>query len=300
MKNLLLSTLIFCSIGLYATGTEVTASDMKLVIGNEWYMKVTGSITIDDFTKTGTDVTWDLTSYETSSLNDTVRVKSPSAGTVSTVSVVSDNILETNYQVTGSDILMTAIKANNTDYAFNSAASSGFAHNSSSVWVSNTSIPSFMGNVPASISGSVIAEGTVTTSYGNFDAVLVEETFEVPSLYSETFYFWETKEYGRIAILKDGKLSMMVQNNFSIITSTEENITKNTLTVFPNPSTENFTVQSFGLENIEVFDAIGNLVLSETASGNSITVNSSTLNSGIYFVKARANGIISTSRIVVK
>ena len=95
MKNLLLSTLTICALAVNATGTEVTASDMKLIIGNEWYMKVTGSTTIDDFTKTGSGVTWDLTSYETSGTNDTVRVSAPTAGTTSTVSVVSNNITET-------------------------------------------------------------------------------------------------------------------------------------------------------------------------------------------------------------
>ncbi|MFL2581796.1 MAG: T9SS type A sorting domain-containing protein [Flavobacteriales bacterium] len=299
MKNLLLSTLTICALAVNATGTEVTAPDMKLTIGNEWYMKVTGGTSIDDFTKTGTGATWDFTSYETSGTNDTVRVSAPTAGTTSTVSVVSNNITETNYQVTGSDILMTSLSGPSDDYEFTSAASSGFAHNSSSTWNSSTSIPSGFGNIPATISGSVIAEGTITTSYGNFDAVLVEETFDIPTLYSETFYFWETAEYGRIAILKDGKLSLMVQNNFSIITSTEK-VTLNNLTIFPNPSTENFTVQADALENISVFDAIGNLVYNETVSNNSITVNTSGLNSGIYFVQSTANGETSTSRMIVK
>jgi len=299
MKNLLLSTFTICALAVNATGTELTASDMKLTIGNEWYMKVTGGTSIDDFTKTGSGATWNFTSYETSGSNDTVSVSAPTAGTNSTVSVMSKNITETNYQVTGSDVLMTSLSGPSDDYEFTAPASSGFPHNSSSTWNSVTSIPSTYGNIPASISGSVIAEGTVTTSYGNFDAVLVEETFEVPSMYSETFYFWETKEYGRIAILKDGKLSMMVQNNFNIITSAEK-ATLNHLNIFPNPSSEQFTVKADALENVTVFDAVGNLVYNETVSNNSITVTTSNLNSGIYFVQAIANGKTVTSRIVVK
>ena len=85
----------------------------------------------------------------------------------------------------------------------------------------------------------------------------------------------------------------------SIITSAEK-ATLNNLTVFPNPSTENFTVKADALENISVFDAIGNLVYNETVSNNSITVTTSNLNSGIYFVQAIANGKTITSRIVVK
>ncbi len=299
MKNLLLPALIIFTLTVKATGTEVTASDMKLIIGNEWYMKVTGGTTIDDFTKTGTGATWNFNSYETSGTNDTVRVNAPTAGATSTVSVVSNNITETNYQVTSSDILMTALKGPSDDYEFTSAASSGFAHNSSSTWNSQTSIPSSFGNIPASISGSVIAEGTVITSYGNFDAVLVEEKFDVPTLYSETFYFWETVKYGRIAILKDGKLSLMVQNNFSVVT-TSEKATVNTLNIFPNPSTENFTVKADALEKIVVFDAIGNLVYKEVSTNNSITINTSNLNSGIYFVQSTVNGKTSTSRIILK
>ena len=41
---------------------------------NEWYMKVTSGITISTFTSTGSGNTWDLTSYEASSTEDTIVI----------------------------------------------------------------------------------------------------------------------------------------------------------------------------------------------------------------------------------
>ena len=252
MKKLLLSIFTVASLAVSA-GTEVTATDLKLTTGNEWYMKVTGGKAIGDFTSTGTGVSWDFTSYEASSSNDTVKVQAPTL--TGDIKVSSNIISETHYNVTASDILMTAINANDNDYPFNSPASSGFPHNSTSTWNSGTTIPSAFGNIPATVSGSVLAEGTITTSFGTYNAVLVEETFDVPTLYTETFYYWETKEFGRMAVLRGSSFMLMTQNNFSPVSTAEATI--ESLNIFPNPATANFSVKADGLEKVEVYNTIG-------------------------------------------
>ena len=162
----------------------------------------------------------------------------------------------------------------------------------------------FPPNIPhtTNFSGSVIASGQVTTNYGTFDALLIEENLSVPGYtIDETYYYWETKEYGRIATLIEGELSVMKNNNFNPVTTVSKNtVNRNNLQIFPNPSNGNFTISSSDLDDVKVFDALGILVFNETVSNNSINVSTSNLTSGVYFVQVTENGNSSTSRIIVK
>ena len=126
----------------------------------------------------------------------------------------------------------------------------------------------------------------------------IKDEYEIPGN-TLTYYSWETKEFGRIATLVENKFSLMTQNNFNIVTATE-NISLSGLEIFPNPAKDNFTVKINALENVKVFDAIGNLVFNQTFKSNSININTTSFNRGIYFVQATADGNVSTSRIIVK
>jgi hypothetical protein len=77
MKKLLLSVLALTSLSTFATpGLEISSADLKWEIGNEWYMKVTSSVSIGDFISTGSGLTWDLTSYEGAVTEDTIVIGS--------------------------------------------------------------------------------------------------------------------------------------------------------------------------------------------------------------------------------
>lgn len=294
MKKILLSIFTAISISASAVGIEVTASDLQWTIGNKWYMKVTSGKTISDFTSTGTSATWDFTSYLSSSVHDTITVANPTIGGA-TLSISSNIINETNYTLDGADYLVSSFIYGNTTYAFDAGMSIGMAHSHGDTWNPSTTVGGF---VPASVDGEVIAEGSITTSYGTFNAILIEETIDISGT-NETFYYWETKEYGRIATLIGGSLSVMYQNNFNAITSAN-NVSANNSNIYPNPATDNFTVTLNGLQNVKVFDALGNLVINKAANNNASFVNVSNLNAGVYFVQATANGAIQTSRVVVK
>lgn len=65
---------------------------------------------------------------------------------------------------------------------------------------------------------------------------------------------------------------------------------KKDIYVFPIPATNEITVQSseFKVENVEVYDVLGEKILSQQATnGKQQTINVSELNAGIYFVKVR-------------
>lgn len=300
MKKLLLSIFTIASLAVSASGLEVTASDIKLTNGNEWYMNGEDGKDINSFTISGSNVSWDFTSYESSPIKDTIKAEPPTlTGNGATVKISSNYIPETHYQVTSSDILMTSIYVNNTSYPFNSGASSGFTHEENSEWTSSITIPSFIGNIPATVSGSVLASGTITTSFGTFDALLVKETFSVSGAYTEDFYYWETKEYGRMALLIGNHFMVMTQNNFNVVVAKQET-TVSSLNIFPNPTTDHLTVKANNLDNVKVYDAIGNLVANRNSNTGYIIIDTSVLKSGVYFVQSSVKSVISTSRVIVK
>ncbi len=305
MKKTLLSILTVLTLTITAS-INITSADVKWVVGNTWTMNVTSGVSIGNFTNTGTGVSWDLTTYAGSSTIDTVKILNKTAGANSTIKIQSDIIAGANYEPLTDDWGMETGEALGAEFMFLSGSHAlGFPHSEGDTWNSASTVSNFFPPFTphaTNFTGSVIATGEVVTGYGTFDALLIEENLSVPGYtLDETYYYWETKEYGRIATLIDGKLSVMKNNNFNPVTTVSTNTTnQNNLQIFPNPSNGNFTVSSNGLDNVKVFDAIGNLVFNKFVNNNSINVSTSNLNSGIYFVQVTANGNTSTSRMVVK
>lgn len=71
------------------------------------------------------------------------------------------------------------------------------------------------------------------------------------------------------------------------------------ISVFPNPANSVLNVQmENAIETVEIFDMSGKVVLRSEANNNHAQINVTTLNSGIYFIKAIANGQIATGKFV--
>ncbi len=81
---------------------------------------------------------------------------------------------------------------------------------------------------------------------------------------------------------------------------TESN--NNTFVAYPNPTTGDFTIDfNKSINNvieIEVYDAIGKLVLAQTTSNNHTIVSLEQLAKGIYNVRLKDNGSYSTIRVI--
>jgi len=76
----------------------------------------------------------------------------------------------------------------------------------------------------------------------------------------------------------------------------------NSIVLYPNPASGDFTIASNGLSNtavIEVYNSIGKLVLRETLSGDKHLV-SSPLASGVYFVKVIDNGTTLVTKKLIR
>ena len=76
---------------------------------------------------------------------------------------------------------------------------------------------------------------------------------------------------------------------------------KKNITVYPNPATNHFTVNTGNDEkaSIQLFNIVGQQVYSETFTG-STTVSVANLHSGVYMLKVNQNGKVNTTKVVVK
>ena len=61
------------------------------------------------------------------------------------------------------------------------------------------------------------------------------------------------------------------------------------LKVYPNPTMGVLNIQGEGMTSVEVYNAIGQRVMTQTVDGNGIQLNTESLNNGIYFLRIHAN-----------
>lgn len=95
-------------------------------------------------------------------------------------------------------------------------------------------------------------------------------------------------------------ISLLVTCNDCEVVNVPE-IEKNNVTIYPNPATNNFTVNLGNDEkaNIQLFNIVGQQVYSETITGTA-QVNVANLHSGVYMLKINQNGKAYTTKVVVK
>ncbi|MCG2430104.1 T9SS type A sorting domain-containing protein [Aequorivita xiaoshiensis] len=153
-------------------------------------------------------------------------------------------------------------------------------------------------------------DGNLTTrkNYNSFGG----STFELGGIYkyfytsnnqleSWELYFNETDliEVGTVTYNAEGKkleeLGTMGVSN--------QNLFANNLRMFPNPATDQFTI--FSDKNIitavDIVDTTGKVVLKETnLSVKEATLNTSTLQSGVYYIRVVSSKGIVTNKLVVQ
>ena len=61
------------------------------------------------------------------------------------------------------------------------------------------------------------------------------------------------------------------------------------LKIYPNPTTGVLNIQGEGMTSIEVYNAVGQRVMTQVVNGNDIQLNTESLNNGIYFLRIHAN-----------
>lgn len=81
----------------------------------------------------------------------------------------------------------------------------------------------------------------------------------------------------------------------------DESAFENSFSVYPNPATGKFTVQSseFNINMIEVYDIVGACIYQSTSQpANQSTINLSGLSEGIYFLKIKSENSVFTKKII--
>ena len=64
---------------------------------------------------------------------------------------------------------------------------------------------------------------------------------------------------------------------------------ENRLKLYPNPTSSLLNIEGEGMTSVEVYNTIGQRVMMQKVDGNSVQINTETLNNGIYFLRVHAN-----------
>ena len=71
--------------------------------------------------------------------------------------------------------------------------------------------------------------------------------------------------------------------------------------MFPNPTSDNVTITAKSIiESVSVYNVLGQEVMTTSPKADSVTINISDFQSGVYLVKSTVDGTTSTSRIIKK
>ena len=79
-------------------------------------------------------------------------------------------------------------------------------------------------------------------------------------------------------------------------------VTAKNITVRPNPATNNFTVElnNDSQAQVQLFNLVGQVVYNAQTNNQTVNVNISNLNSGVYMLKVTQNGRVYTSKVLVQ
>ena len=159
--------------------------------------------------------------------------------------------------------------------------------------------------------------------YGNFDAGLKQNTFclEDDKCYRYTVYdsfndgmssvqcengsYTVTDGEGTILIellQADANFGSSISKTFCLgdFSSLKE-LDQNNVSIYPNPANTTFNYTSAtAVDNIEIYNVAGQLVLNEKTNAASGEMNIAELESGVYMVRFHFGGNLTTKRLIIK
>jgi|GEM_PF-1842317 len=91
------------------------------------------------------------------------------------------------------------------------------------------------------------------------------------------------------------------EEGWDIVPTSIEELNTETLVIYPNPASDVLNISlNQEINKVLVFDYTGNLVISQQADGNAVSINTSHLSTGVYIVRVMTNDGISTKQVVIK
>jgi hypothetical protein len=167
-----------------------------------------------------------------------------------------------------------------------------------SLWVQsyNLSYGSEKFNIGVSITGNDPSDFTIISGSKPDSATIPWER----KIYDLADYA-NQKVYVGIQCVTDNGFCFMVDDieiGSSVNIQEHQNI--ESLTIYPNPAKDYFTVESeFAPNNIIIVDAIGKMVYQQNTNSTKSVINTSALSKGIYLVKIFGDMQLSHSRLII-
>jgi hypothetical protein len=117
-------------------------------------------------------------------------------------------------------------------------------------------------------------------------------TFTVPTGVTKVRFQYFNDKVGYYKYIDD--LSVVKNSTASV-----DDLKQFNFNAYPNPATTNLNISaSKNIENVEIFNVIGQKVMTLTPNNTSTSINVSSLNSGVYIVKATIEGIKGSYKFV--
>lgn len=188
----------------------INKPDFNWEMGNQWN-NLGFNVNPGDIDVTpGASKTWDFT-FTAGSYPDTTKVLANDGAVVTVHSTTKGDL---TYQIQDSTYTLKFLSGVAADDP--NVVSVGLPHYYGKSW-------SYVGTglgglISATVSGEVIAHGSVVLQGGTYDCLLIKEDFIGPI--SQTNYYWETKEHGQVAVYyyTDGEIYIF-QNDTVVVTT---------------------------------------------------------------------------------
>lgn len=137
---------------------------------------------------------------------------------------------------------------------------------------------------------------TTLEAIGSVPGSWTTKTYDLTSYIGQTVYvaFQLTSTdmfFGEVDNIKFGKIENVVGLN---------DANAQVFSIYPNPTTNNFTVNNAQGSMMRVMNTLGQVVMSENITNNSQVISTNNLKQGMYFVEINNNGKVSTQKLIVK
>jgi hypothetical protein len=133
----------------------------------------------------------------------------------------------------------------------------------------------------------------VSNVISDFDAAT---EITLTNLFPNTQYFWRVKAGNSEA---ESDWSEIWNFTTEINTNVLDN-KMNNLSVYPNPTNGQLTIEAESIENITITNLQGQIILSKIINANSAELDLSTYSNGIYLIKVETNKGVRIEKIVVE
>lgn len=139
---------------------------------------------------------------------------------------------------------------------------------------------------------------TAGTNYSKTYTTTVSDNYDASKCYLVAFVSsGNTSDKNNCKVFNAGKSAYITNEQPGPNPQGIDDVNAMNVKLYPNPTTGNLYIEVEGLQKVEVIDAVGRVVMTQT-TGNSI--NMSNLANGIYTVRVMANGNTAVKKVVKK